>query len=130
DSVSPKDIFVNYATANVTAAAGVDYVATSGTLKISAGQTSGTIAVAMIGSNVQHPDRTFFVNISNPTFGATIVRSQATATIINGKGPNIAVAPATISVGDMTVQQPSSGTSTASFPVYLDTPLPFDVIVL
>ncbi len=42
-------ITVNYATSNGTAVAGTDYTATSGTLTIPAGATSGTVTVTLLG---------------------------------------------------------------------------------
>src|SRR6185369_1739205 len=45
-SASSNTVTVNYATADTTAVAGVDYVATSGTLTFTPGQTSRTLSVA------------------------------------------------------------------------------------
>ena len=47
-AASGKDITVDYATSNGTATAGSDYTATSGTLTISAGATSGTFNVPVL----------------------------------------------------------------------------------
>src|SRR5262249_43163232 len=46
------DVTVHYATANVTAMAGSDYTAKSGTLVIPAGQTTRTITVAVTGDRL------------------------------------------------------------------------------
>jgi N-acetylneuraminic acid mutarotase len=77
-----KDVTVDYATADGTAEAGVDYVAKSGTLMIPAGQTSGVININVIGDMGTEPDETFFVNLSNAKF-ATITDGQAQVTILN-----------------------------------------------
>ena len=42
-----RDVTVDYATSNGTATAGSDYTATSGTLTISAGSTTGTIPITV-----------------------------------------------------------------------------------
>ena len=75
-------VTVNYATANSTATAGSDYVAASGTLTFSPGQTVKPITVTVNGDTTNEPDETFFVNLSGPT-NATIARSTGTGTILN-----------------------------------------------
>ncbi len=73
---------VNYATANNTATAGVDYVATSGTLTFAPGQTTRTITVQVIGDLLKEANETFFVNLSAPT-GATIADPQGLGVIVD-----------------------------------------------
>jgi hypothetical protein len=60
---------VQYATANGTATAGTDYVATSGTLTFNPGTTTQTITVQIIGDTLKEANETFFVNLSSPTNG-------------------------------------------------------------
>src|SRR5204862_855860 len=69
-AVSNQTITVNYATADGSATAGSDYQATSGTLTIPAGQTSGTITVLVNGDRLVEPTETFAVNLSAPTNAA------------------------------------------------------------
>ncbi len=57
---------VNYATANGTATAGSDYVAQTGNLTFTAGQTSKTIAVVVNGDTTVEPNETFVVNLTEP----------------------------------------------------------------
>ena len=76
-------VTVNYATSNGTATAGVDYVATSGTIKFKPWQTTATITVPLIGDTVVEPGETFFVTLSNPSWRATITRAVATGRILN-----------------------------------------------
>jgi hypothetical protein len=128
-AASPKDTSVAYATSDGTGKAGVDYQTTSGTLTIPAGQLTGTLAVPIIGNILQQPNRTFFVNLSNPSFGATIADNQAKGTILDDDGPNISISPATLSIGDTTVLEGNSGLTNAVFTVYLSFPLPQDVTV-
>jgi hypothetical protein len=81
-AASGKDISVNYATSDGVASAGSDYVATSGTLNIPAGSTSGTITVPINGDTAIEPDETFFVNLSGAV-NATVAKAKGTGTIVN-----------------------------------------------
>src|SRR5256714_469247 len=77
---------VNYATADGSATAGSDYVATSNTLNFAAGSgaaQSQTVSVTINGDTTVEPDETFFVNLLNPTNGGTLVKSQGIGTITN-----------------------------------------------
>ena len=65
----------------MTALAGLDYTAASGTLTIDAGQTTGTIAVEMLDDGViEGDDETFTVELSGAN-GATIVDGEGLGTI-------------------------------------------------
>jgi chitinase len=75
-------VTVNYATSNVTALAGSDYAAGSGTVTFAAGETTKTINVGVIGDTTVEPDETFTVTLSNPS-GASLSRATATGTITN-----------------------------------------------
>ena len=81
-SASAQTITVNYSTVNGTAAAGSDYVAQSGTVTFSAGQTTKTIAVLVMGDTVVEPNETFFVNLTSAS-NAVIADGQGAGTIIN-----------------------------------------------
>ena len=89
-AASGKTVSVNYATANGTATtADNDYVATSGTIYFSPGQTTATITVQVRAGKSKEPNETFFVNLTGAS-NATISDSQGLATILNddgGKGP-------------------------------------------
>jgi probable HAF family extracellular repeat protein len=58
------DITVNYATMNGSATSPDDYVAASGSLAFTAGQTTKTITVAVKGDKQREPYDTFYVNLS------------------------------------------------------------------
>ncbi|MGC8638923.1 MAG: Calx-beta domain-containing protein, partial [Isosphaeraceae bacterium] len=78
-------VTVNYATANGTAAAGVDYVATSGTLVFQPGETVKTIAIATLDDNRIAGNKTFSVILSAPGMGATLgAPSATTVTVVDG----------------------------------------------
>ena len=119
---SGKTVTVNYATANVflSATAGSDYAATSGTLTFSPGQTSQTIPVTVYGDTAVEPDEAFYVNLSAPT-NATIARGQGVGTILNDD--------VTIQIGSMTVTEGNSGSKIVTFPVTLSTATIYPVTV-
>ncbi len=73
---------VNYSTADGTALAGSDYVATSGTLTFAPGETAKTILVPTLVDGVSGPTKGFTVNLSNPTSGV-ITNGQGIGTIID-----------------------------------------------
>lgn len=75
-------ITVNYTTANGTASAGSDYTETNGTLTLAINEAAKTITVPILGDTTVEQDKTFFVNLSNPT-NATITDIQGRGTITN-----------------------------------------------
>ena len=80
---SVSDVTVDYATVDGTATAGVDYLATSGTLTIPAGQTSGTITVSVLGDLIPTPSETFTLSLSNPVGAKIVPPTSATGTILD-----------------------------------------------
>jgi len=111
---SSQTVTVNYATANGTATAGSDYVAQSGTLTFTAGQTTKTISVTVNGDTTVEPNETFVVNLMSPS-GATLADSQGQGTIVND---DTAPLPS-LSINDVTVTEGDSGTKAATFTVTL-----------
>ena len=63
-------VTVSYATADLSAHAGIDYVAATGTLTIPAGQTTGTINVTILSGPANQSARFFGLTLSNPTNAA------------------------------------------------------------
>ena len=77
---------VDYATANGTATAGSDYVATSGTLSFADNQVSATVTVTINDDGIAELDETLFLNLSSaraarpsPTARASARSSTTTA---------------------------------------------------
>jgi hypothetical protein len=120
-AAAAETVSVGYATANGTAAAGSDYVATSGTLTFSAGQTSKTVAVSVDGDTTVEADETFALTLTGAT-NATIARATGTGTIRNDDFPALAI-------GDVTVTEGSSGATNAVFSVSLSAAAPYSVSV-
>ena len=77
-----SNVTVDYATADGTALAGSDYTATSGTLTIAAGDTSGTFTVPITSDGVAETLETLTVNLSNAA-NATLGRESANISIEN-----------------------------------------------
>ncbi len=82
---------VNYATADGTATAGSDYVATSGTLSFAAGVNSATVSVTINGDTTVEPDEAFVLNLSAPTNGVALADGQGLGTILNDDAAPVAI---------------------------------------
>jgi parallel beta-helix repeat protein len=78
-------ITVAYSTFDNSAIAGRDYVAAAGTLTFNPGETSKTIPIATIQDAIYGGLRQLYVQLSNPTGGATVAAggSFGTLTIVN-----------------------------------------------
>jgi hypothetical protein len=77
---SDRRVTVRFATADGSARAGADYVASRGLVVLRPGQTSKKLPVRVIGDTVPEPAETFFLNLSRPQ-GARIKTRRAIATI-------------------------------------------------
>jgi hypothetical protein len=66
DRVAPSPVQVTYTTMNGDATAGVDYLATSGTLTIPAGSQSDTLLFNIIGDVTPESVETFYIRFSDP----------------------------------------------------------------
>jgi MYXO-CTERM domain-containing protein/uncharacterized repeat protein (TIGR01451 family) len=88
---SGRTVRVDYATSDGTADA-TDYTATSGTLELSAGVTTGEIVVPILDDDVVEPADTFTVMLSSP-FNAVFGTDVATGTIRDDDAaPNLSLA--------------------------------------
>ena len=85
-SASTSLVSVDYVTANGTATAGSDYVATTGSLTFTPGQTTRKVPVPVAGDRLDEVNETFTLNLSN-AFGATISDGQGVATITDNDPP-------------------------------------------
>jgi hypothetical protein len=84
---SAVPVTVSYSTANGTALAGSDYVASSGTITFAPGETTRAILVPTLDDSLYEGNESFVVNLSNPSAGATIADAQGTATIVENDIP-------------------------------------------
>ena len=109
----PGGVTFDIATANGTAAAGSDFVASTLTGQtIPAGSSTYTFTVLVNGDTLNEPTETFFVNVTNVT-NAVVVDGQGVGTITNDDPlPSL-------SINDVTVTEGNSGTVNAVFTVTL-----------
>jgi large repetitive protein len=112
---SANSVTVDYATGAGTATSGADYVATSGTLTFTPGETNKMINVNVIGDLVAEPDESFQVNLSNGV-GALLTDASGLGTIIDDEA-----VPA-VSVNDASVQEGNGGSANLVFTVTLSHP--------
>jgi hypothetical protein len=111
---SADTVTVAFATADQTATtADADYVASSGTLTFTPGQTSRTITVAVNGDLIQELNETFLVNLSTP-ISAIFQDAQGIGTITSDELP-----PPAISINDVSATEGNSGTKLFAFGVTL-----------
>ena len=73
---------VDYATSDGSARAGEDYTAAAGTLSLQAGESSGTIEVAVLDDAHDEGEETLTLTLSNAS-GAVVTDGEATGTIEN-----------------------------------------------
>ena len=97
---------VNFATANGTAVAGADYVATSGTLNFLNGQSQASFAVTITNDTIVEPNETIIAVLSNPTGGTTLgAINSTTLTVLDdesnaGGGGELAFSADSYTVGE------------------------------
>jgi hypothetical protein len=115
-----QPVTVNYVTQNGTAAAGADYLATSGKVTFAVGETSKTILVPVIGDRNAEADEYFIINLQNPK-QARIADGQGIITITDDE-PRVSIADA---IGD----EGNSGTTPLNFTVRLSAAYDRDVTV-
>jgi hypothetical protein len=99
------------ATADGTASAGSDYDAGSQAVLFAPGVTASSLTVAVRGDRVWEADETFVVDLSAPV-NAALSDAQGTGTILNDD-------PQGLSIADLDVVEPASGTRSAVFSVTL-----------
>ena len=105
---------VNYATADRTAKAGEDYVATSGTLTFAAGETTKTFNVTILDDAILEPDESLVVTLKHPTDPDVIDNPGIAEITLKDKS----VVPL-ISVSNLSVAEGDTGTTNANFVVSL-----------
>ncbi len=112
---APAAASVRYATSNGTARAGEDYSAAQGTLSFSAGATSQSFSLQILGDALDEDDESFTITFSDAS-GLTLATASATVTIPDDDDPP------TVSVADAETTEGNSGTKTLSFAVSLSAP--------
>jgi|GEM_PF-1666994 len=111
-----RTVTVAYATADDTATAGSDYVATSGTLTFNPLELEKSFIVPVIDDAVDEVHETFNVILSNAV-NAALPASPGVCTIGDDDGP-------AISVNDVSVAEGDSGPTLVTFTLSLSAPSP------
>jgi hypothetical protein len=119
-----QPVTVNYSTTNGTATAGSDFQTASGTLTFAPGETSKTIAVAVLGDQMFEPDETFAVRLSGAT-NATIGDGNGTGAIVNDD----TYVPPSVSISDVSKVEGRNGNTMFVFTVTLSAPSATQVTV-
>ena len=78
---------VSFSTADSSANAGSDYVASSGVVTFLAGEVQKTITVTILGDTLQEINETFVVTLSSPSSGIQLGDAVAVGTILNDDLP-------------------------------------------
>jgi hypothetical protein len=111
-NTSNVTVTMDYATADHSARAGVDYTQASGTLTFSPGQFTKTIIVPLLPGS-PGPNKDFFITLSNLT-NATFTKSNAIVTITYA-----APGALTLSIDDPSLKEGNTGTTLLAFSVNL-----------
>lgn len=106
---------VHYDASTGTATPGVDYSAASGTLNFASGETTRTFAIPVANDNIDEPDETIKLTLSNPSAGAALGSPSAAVLTINDND-----AAPSLSVSNASVTEANNGsTSNMTFTVSL-----------
>lgn len=108
-------VSVSYMTVERSAKQGVDFVGVSGSVVFPAGTRVRRVVVPVIDDALDERDERFRVRIFNAR-GASVVDPAGRVTIVDDDPTP------TVRIGDVSTTEPSSGSSTMSFPVTLSTP--------
>ncbi len=126
-AATTTDVKVVYATSNISATAGSDYVSTSGILTIAAGATSGTIAVPVYGDATYESDETFKLSLSSATDALLSSTLKSVTTTLS----NDDTAPPTVSLtGPTSVTEGNSDSTSVTYTVSLSAASASDVAVV
>ncbi|WP_100182189.1 Ig-like domain-containing protein [Candidatus Nitrosotenuis aquarius] len=107
-------VSANFATVEITASSGSDYVQQNGIVSFAVGESAKTITIVVKGDTGIEPNEVFLVRLSN-AMGANLpsANEDGTGTILNDDGiPRILI-------NDVAVAEGNSGTSTAQFTISL-----------
>ena len=107
--VSDRPVAVNYATANGTATAGSDYTAAQGQVTFAEGETEKTVAVTVLGDDLNEENETVMLNLSGPS-GAALASggAQGIGTIVDKN------APPSLSISDTMTREGTGATFTVT----------------
>jgi hypothetical protein len=123
DAPSGLPVDVHYATSDLTATAGSDYVARTGTVHFPPGSTEAEASILVLGDTLVEPDEQFHVFVTSLT-GAMLDDGGANVTIVNDDVRPPPPPPPVVPAKPRPVQgsAPSAGGSGTPLTVYVQTP--------
>jgi Pectate lyase superfamily protein/Calx-beta domain len=83
---SAVDVLVDFQVTGQTAVPGLDFVSDEGTLVVEAGEQSALLEVTTIDDDVDEPNKTFLVTLSNPV-NAVLTDAEGMGTILDDDAP-------------------------------------------
>ena len=107
NAASQQTVTVDYATSDVTAWAGDDYTADTGTVTFNSGSTTETISIPILQDSIDEINETFEIQLSNPS-NATIADNTSVVTITDDEGLP------TLTVQNVTTSDESASNITAT----------------
>ena len=116
-AASASTVSVQYSTTDISAKAGSDYVAGSGTVLFAPGEISKTVAVTINGDTNYETDESFSLNFSNAINGS-ISTTSVTGTITNDDTAPAPSLPSLV-VGSASLTEGNSGTTPMVFTITL-----------
>lgn len=122
DQAGVDEITVDFASSDVTASAGSDYTAATGTLVIPAGDTVATIDVTVMGDTETETDEQLLVNLLNVSANARIADDEGVGVVLNDDLPKVSIEPSLI-------EEPDSGSRFLTLFTVLNAPTSTDVEV-
>ena len=87
NDVSLPPFTVDYATADGSAAGGVDYTGATNTLSFAAGETVKLVTIPILNDGIREPSKTFRVSLSNPSGGGVLGSPNTTTVTILDNDP-------------------------------------------
>ncbi|WP_417375975.1 Calx-beta domain-containing protein [Gimesia maris] len=126
DQISETDVTFDFTTLTDTTD-GSDFVATSGTGTITAGQTSTTVTVQVNGDTTVELEEQFLLELSNLQSGGRDVQFSGAGATLQGTGTIPNDDTAILSIGDLSQVEGHTGTDTFTFEVTLDQSVGEDV---
>jgi hypothetical protein len=108
-------VSVSYRTVARSARSGVDFVGASDRVVIPAGAKAVSVRVPVLDDALDEPTERFRVRIFDPVGASIVDRSGRVSILDDDAAPSL-------SVGDVSITEPTSGTTTLSFPVSLSAP--------
>ena len=95
-----QEMTVDFATSDLTAYAGLDYVAQQGTVHFAPLQVTNTLSIPLINDSLVEADKSFRITLSNPSSGSALQRFRTATVVISSNDTGIQFALDTFTVDE------------------------------